>query len=278
MWLVPALFATAVWSVQRVIGKAALRTLSATQYALLSSALAIPVYLPLLWLDPPPVRAFPGAIAVSAVSVVAFLITTEALKRGPVGRVSPALGFAPIPTVLLAIVFLGESVSPAQAAGVVAAVVALVLLGFRGGDQVPGRAWRGLAVASILLQGSAAFLAKVVITPVGPSALLISSALIQTVVTLALLHHARAPLPSFGTRLSRWNAAVLLFAAVATIGYLWALSRGPASIIVPFVAVAPALGGILGATVLGERTTASQRVGIAVGVAGTTLLAVGGAG
>jgi hypothetical protein len=30
--------------------------------------------------------------------------------------------------------------------------------------------------------------------------------------------------------------------------------------------------------VLGERTTASQRVGIAVGVAGTTLLAVGGAG
>ena len=43
MWLVPALFATAIWSVQRVIAKAALRTLSATQYAFLSSAIVLPV-------------------------------------------------------------------------------------------------------------------------------------------------------------------------------------------------------------------------------------------
>lgn len=275
MWLAPALFATAVWSVQRVVAKAALRSLSATQYALLSSAIALPVYLPLLWLDPSPARAFPGAVAVSIVSVVAFLTTTEALKRGPVGRVSPALGFAPVPTVLLAIVFLGERVSPAQAAGVGAGVVALVLLGVHGGDREPGRGWRALAVAAILLQGVAAFLAKVVVTPFGPTALLVSSATVQVVVTLALLQHAKAPLPSFGTRLSRWNAAVLLFAAVATIGYLWALSRGPASVIVPFVAVAPALGGMLGAIVLGERTTRPQRVGIAVGLVGATLLAVG---
>lgn len=176
---------------------------------------------------------------------------------------------------LLAIVFLDERISPAQAAGVGAGVVALVLLGFRAGDRKPDRAWRALAVASILLQGLAAFLAKVVIRPFGPSALLVSSATVQVVVTLVLLHHAKTPLPSFGTRLSRWNAAVLLFAAVATIGYLWALSKGPASVIVPFVAVAPALSGMLGAIVLGERTTRSQRVGIAVGLVGATLLAVG---
>lgn len=135
MWLAPALFATAIWSIQRAVAKASLGTLSATQYALLSSAIALPVYLPLLWLDPPPAGAFAGAIAVSAVSVVAFLTTTEALKRGPVGRVSPALGFAPVPTVLLAIVFLGERLSPAQAAGVGAGVVALVLLAGRRDDE-----------------------------------------------------------------------------------------------------------------------------------------------
>ena len=275
MWFAPALFATGIWSVQRVVAKVALRTLSATQYALLSSTIALPVYLLFLWLDPPPMGAFPGAIAVSIVSVVAFLSTTEALKRGPVGRVSPALGFAPVPTVLLAIVFLGERISPAQAAGVGAGVVALILLWSRAADQKPERGWRALAVAAILLQGLAAFLAKVVITPFGPSALLVSSATVQVVVTLALVRHAKAPLPSFETKLSRWNAGVLLLAAVATIGYLWALSRGPASVIVPFVAVAPALGGMLGAIVLGERTTKPQRVGIAVGLVGATLLAIG---
>ena len=83
------------------------------------------------------------------------------------------------------------------------------------------------------------------------------------------------PLPGFGTRLARLNAVVLLFAAVATIGYLWALSRGPASVIVPFVAVAPALGGMLGAILLGEGTTKPQRFGIAVGLVGATLLAAG---
>lgn len=275
MWLAPALFATAIWSIQRAVAKASLGTLSATQYALLSSAIALPVYLPLLWLDPPPAGAFPGAIAVSAVSVVAFLTTTEALKRGPVGRVSPALGFAPVPTVLLAIVFLGERLSPAQAAGVGAGVVALVLLGLRGSDRQPDRGWRALVVVAILLQGLAAFLAKVVVTPSGPSALLVSGATVQVVVTLGLLRHARAPLPSFGTPLSRWNAVILLFAAVATIGYLWALSRGPASVIVPFVAVAPALGGLFGAIMLGEGTTRPQRVGISVGLVGPVLLAVG---
>lgn len=81
---------------------------------------------------------------------------------------------------------------------------------------------------------------------------------------------------------SEWRslagAAVLALAAVATIGYLWALSRGSASVILPFVAVAPALGGMLGAIALGERTTRTQRLGIAVGLVGAVLLAMGGAG
>lgn len=150
-----------------------------------------------------------------------------------------------------------------------------MLLGYRRGDREVGRGWGSLAVAAVLLQGLAAFLAKVVITPVGPSALLISSAAVQTLVTFALVRRAKVPLPSFETPLDRWNAAVLALAPVATIGYLWALSRGPASVILPFVAVAPALGGMLGAIALGERTTRTQRLGIAVGLVGAVLLAMG---
>ena len=67
---------------------------------------------------------------------------------------------------------------------------------------------------------------------------------------------------------------VLVFAALATIGYLWALSRGPASVIVPLVATSPALGGLVGAVALHERPTSWQYAGMAIGIAAATLLAV----
>jgi len=62
-------------------------------------------------------------------------------------------------------------------------------------------------------------------------------------------------------------------AALATIGYLSALSVGPASIIVPFVATSPSLGGLAGIAFLREGATRRQLAGIALGLAAIVLLA-----
>lgn len=74
----------------------------------------------------------------------------------------------------------------------------------------------------------------------------------------------------------RWTFVILVLAAFATIGYLFALSTGPAAVIVPLVATSPALGGLLGVVVLRERTTRLQYVGIALGLLGAVLLALPG--
>ena len=74
----------------------------------------------------------------------------------------------------------------------------------------------------------------------------------------------------------RMTMLILALAAVATIGYLFALSLGPAAIIVPLVATSPALGGVLGALLLQERLTRSQRAGVALGLVGAVLLATQG--
>ena len=66
---------------------------------------------------------------------------------------------------------------------------------------------------------------------------------------------------------------VLIAAGVATIGYLSALSVGPASIIVPFVATSPSLGGLAGIAFLREGATRRQLAGIALGLAAIVLLA-----
>jgi len=72
----------------------------------------------------------------------------------------------------------------------------------------------------------------------------------------------------------RLTVGVLALAAVATIGYLWALSKGPASVVVPLVATSPALAGVVGAVFFREPTPLSQRVGIALGLLGAVLLAL----
>jgi O-acetylserine/cysteine efflux transporter len=276
LWLPFALAALIVWSVQRAVSKAVLATLSTPQFYLLSALVSLPVFLPVLVLDPPPLGAYPGAIGLSAMMALTFGVTTEAIRRGPVGRVSPITGLSSALTAVLAFAILGERPTATGSLGIVFAIVAVGLLGYRRGagrDSTLTR-WLGLALASLVLQGAGAFFAKVVVTPSGPSALLITSGAVQVAVGWAILHRARQPFPRLHGRLMRWTVLVLALAALATIGYLWALSLGPASIIVPLVATSPALGGLIGALALHERPTRWQYAGMAFGIAAATLLAV----
>jgi uncharacterized membrane protein len=272
-WLPLALVALVAWSVQRTVSKAALAELSTPQFYLLSAIVSVSIYLPVVAFDPPPLSAVPPAIGVAALTALTFWVTTEAIRRGPIGRVSPITGVSPALTAILALTILGEHVRLPRGLGIITATMAVALLGYRREKVDAGSDWEFFAVASLVLQGLGAFLAKVVVTPSGPSALLVSTALVQVVVGWVLLRRSGGSFPTIRTRLMRWTLAILVLAALATIGYLFALSYGPASVIVPLVATSPALGGLLGAVVLKERTTRLQYVGIAFGLVGAVLLA-----
>lgn len=275
-WLVLALLALAVWSVQRAISKAALATLSTPQLYTLTAVISLPIYLPTLVFDAPPASAFPPALGLSAMMAVTFGVTTEAIRRGPVGRVSPITGLSPALTAVMAATILDEQLTLTAALGVAAAVLAVVLLGYQPQRERTEGGWLWLAIASLVLQGLGAFFAKVVVTPSGPSALLVTGAATQVAVGFALLQRRRSSLPDIRPRLMRWTVLVLVLAALATIGYLWALSIGPALVIVPLVATSPALGGLIGAVALHEPLRRLQYVGIGLGLMGAVLLALQG--
>jgi drug/metabolite transporter (DMT)-like permease len=273
-WVAPALVALVIWSVQRVLTKAALSTLSTSQFYLLSATLSLPVYLSVLFLDPPPLAAFVPALAVSVVMAVAFGVTTEALRRGPVGKVSPITGVAPAMTAVLAVMVLNEQAPPARIVGIGLAVGAVMLLAHRKQEGTVHPGWLGLTIAALVLQGSGAFLAKAVVTPFGPSALLVTSAGVQAGVGTVWLRRSGGSFPRPTTPLLRWTFVVLVLAALATVGYLWALSIGPASAVVPLVATSPALAGVVGAVVLKEPRSRAQYVGVVLGVLAAALLAL----
>lgn len=274
-WLPFALLALAVWAVQRVVTKVALLRWSTARFYRLNAILSLAVYAPFAVVAPPDPGGLPGALGLSLLMAATLWVTTEATRRGPVGLVAPLTAMSPAITVALALLLLREPASTQVALGVPLAVVAAALLAYQPVAVGALAGWLALAVASLVLQGIGAFIAKLVVTGPGPTDLLVTSAAVQLAVGLVLAR--REPLALRETLRGRGLlvVATLVAAALATIGYLGALSIGPASVIVPLVATSPALGGLLGIILLREEVVTRQLIGIALGVAAAVLLATG---
>jgi len=275
-WLLAALFALVAWSVQRLLSKVALTTLGTRKFYLLSAVVSLLVYTPYLLLRPPAPAELIPAFGLACLMAITFGVTTEAIRRGPLGAVSSVTALSPAITAGLAVALLGEGLTWVAYIGVALAPVGVVLLslGPRKGKGEEGWVW--LAVLSLILQGMGAFLAKLVVTPAGPSALLLMGAAVQVVVGLVL-----APPRAWSRADLRGQPAVFtiiayVIAGIATIGYLLALASGRAAVVVPLVATSPALAGLLGVIILKETTNRRQWTGIGLALAGAVLLSVSG--
>jgi uncharacterized membrane protein len=257
-WVPFALFALVRWSTAR--------------FYRWNAIVSLAVYLPFALLVPPRSEAVAGALGLSLLMALTFWVTTEATRRGPVSVVAPLTATSPALTVLLAVVLLSERPDAPAVAGVVLAIAAALLLALRPGPAPLG-GWLALAVSSLVLQGVGAFIAKVVVTEGGPTTLLLTSVVVQLAVGAYIARAEPLDARSHLRGIPLVVTVTLAAAALATIGYLFALSVGPASIVVPLVATSPALGGLLGALVLRERLGARRAVGVAIGLAAIALLA-----
>lgn len=271
-WPALAVFALVTWSVQRLVTKIALLKWSTARFYRWNAIVSLLVYIPFAVAVPPDPSELAGAIVLSLLMAITFWVTTEATRRGPLGAVAPLTAVSPALTAALAVIVLGERPGVLGIVGIAAAVAAAFLLAGRPAQTGLGP-WLGLAVASLVLQGVGAFLAKIVVTEGGATTLLVPSVIVQLIVGLFI---ARAEPLHVAEHLRGRPLAVTLTlaaAAVATVAYLAALHSGPASVIVPLVATSPTLGGLLGILVLKEHTTRRRRAGIAIGLLAVVLLA-----
>jgi uncharacterized membrane protein len=265
-----------VWSAQRVVTKVALVRWSTARFYRWTAICSLAVYVPFALFAPPDLSVLPGAFGLSVLMALTFWVTTEATRRGPLSLVAPLTATSPALTAVLAVVFLGERPDTLAVVGIACAVLAAILLAFRPATMSGAEAWIALALASVALQGLGAFFAKIVVTGSGPTTLLLTSVLVQLAVGLYIARSepvgVRASLRGNGLV----TTAVLVGAALATVGYLAALAVGPASLIVPFVATSPSLGGLAGVLVLRETATRRQLAGIITGLVAIVLLARSG--
>ena len=258
-----------------MVTKVALVRWSTARFYRWNALLSLIVYVPFALFVPPRAEALVGALALSCLMALTFWVTTEATRRGPVGIVAPLTATSPAITVALAVALLGEHPGAIALVGVGCALLAAALLAYRPVADTALGGWLALAVASLVLQGLGAFIAKVVVTDGGPTTLLVTSAFVQLLVGIAIARNEPLRLTEHRRGAPLVITLTLIGAAVATIGYLSALTVGPASVIVPLVATSPVVGGLLGIAVLRERASARQLVGIAIGLLAITFLAAG---
>jgi drug/metabolite transporter (DMT)-like permease len=91
------------------------------------------------------------------------LLLFETLRRGPAYLVFPVVALSPVVSVVLAVLFLGESASGRAWAGIVAALLSLPLLAYQPPQSAGasrGRAWLVLAVLVLFAWGIQAFVLR----------------------------------------------------------------------------------------------------------------------
>lgn len=223
----------------------------------------------------------PNALLAAA----AYATLYRGLELGPIAVVSPVLASYAVIPVLLAVVLLGESLGPWQAAGVAVTISGAVLTStdlraLRAGTatRAAGLTW---AIASTLLFGFATY----VMGWASQRAGFLPSLWFGRVSTAAVFVAAAAVIRARGDaeheRVRRRRSVLGLAAAVGLVDLLGGLSYvrgaevGLVSIVTAASATYPLLPVLGGVVLLKERPAPNQYVGVAMVIGGLALLGIG---
>lgn len=219
----------------------------------------------------------PLASVVAVLGLFGLLLFYRALALGPIAVVSPIGAAYVAVAVLLAVVFLGERLSAAQAIAIGVITLGIVLTGTDGrtlaralARPLPG-VWPAF-MAMISFGGWAALMAHATRVQDGLATILLQRA-VSVALTFAILALLRRRV---ALRMSGATFAIVLvtgtFDTLANVFYVLGVQSGFVAIVATASGVYPLITALLAFTVLGERLAPNQYVGIAVLLAGLVML------
>lgn len=232
-----------------------------------------------------------GAAALSAVFHIAYSVALQSgYDHAPLGVVYPtARGIGPVVTIIIAVAFLGERPTLAEAAGAftVIAGIAVVTIRPRGGvgptssDGLRrGLAWGGLIGAFI---ASYTLWDDFAVNHVSDSPLLyfaVSEACVGLIMTAGAfaLPGGREKRADFREILTSHKRALVTVAILSPLAYvlvLYAMQQAPVALVAPVRETSIIVGTLLAWWFFGERNVVLKLAGALVVVAGIGLIALG---
>jgi len=222
-------------------------------------------------------NAWLQGIAGAALSGFAYVTYYESLKRGKISIVGTIAGaYAPW-TVVLAIIFLGESMSIGEALGVVLVVASMLIFTYsvgNDGNKKTERLGIALAVASLFLWGTSAAVAKGAISEIGNTNFVGVYAIIVPalwVIYWLVSARGRFEMPKANLRILEIS---MLFLALGGITYYLAIENGNVSIVSPVTNVYPIVTIAAAKMRLKEKLTTRQIIALAMLFASIPLFSI----
>lgn len=214
-------------------------------------------------------------LANGALSFTAFLCLLRALRHGAVLGLVPIVRLNFAVTALLAVVLLGETLTPSKTAALVLAALAIMAGASLRATRLQRRALQ-LAVIAMFSFGVIGLFYKLGLRAgAEPAAMVLAQSL--GVLCLALPYAVRegAPLPRGGVRLWLPLACGALTAS-SYVALAIAFSHGEAVVVAPIAQLSFVLTGVLAVALLGERLTLRTSAAVAAAVAAVLLFARAG--
>ena len=223
-------------------------------------------------------------IGAGALNVLAHLANTTALKRADASLVTPLLNFGPVFTLLLALLFLGETPSALGVVGVL-----FVLLGAYWLTRTTSESWfdplQSLSTKSevllVLLAGLfwsiTPLLEKVAIQHTFPRSsrftAFVATATLVLLLTLSVVRQGRQALIPLVQQRSSWLAAGLIAGVAPLLGYT-AMSLGLVGYVTTLFKLSSVLTVLWAALFLGERNLTQRLPAAALMVIGVVIMAL----
>ncbi|MFE7440928.1 DMT family transporter [Streptomyces chartreusis] len=203
------------------------------------------------------------------------LLLFQALSDGPAYLIFPVVSLSPVITVLMAVALLRERIGKLAVIGVIAALIAIVLISIpaSAGGSVSTGSWLVLAVLTCAAWGAQAFLMrKAALAGVNDATtfgwMTISGLLLVPVAVLTM-----GGLPDAPWQAPALTGATQILNSVGALFLVMALSRGKASVVAPVTnALAPVLTIVLSLVVYQTLPTIWATIGIVLALGGSTLM------
>ena len=286
MWLLFAAASAFFAGITAVLAKCGIRQTDST----VATALRTCVVLVMAWVMVPVSGQWAGIQDVTGKSML-FLVLSglctgaswlcyfRALQIGDINRVVPVDKTSTVLTILLALIFLGEGVTPVKVAAMVLILAGTWLMIEKKQGTVPvssGHSWLWYAVGSAFFASLTSILGKIGVSDIGSN---LGTAIRTTVVLV--MAWAMVFLEGKQRQVSgvpRRELGFLCLSGLATgaswLCYYRALQEGPASVVAPVDKLSILVTVAFSAVVFGEKLSRKAAVGLALNVAGTLLMLV----
>lgn len=283
-WLVYTLIASLFWGVGQIYLKKGFAKISSLWNIIIATIICLVTWLPFCYfngINLSNINFSPTLFFIIIVSIF-YQIYFYALEKGEVSITGTIMAAYPLVTVILSHLFLGEVINWIQKLAIFVVLLGAAVISLPNKNnqtKIKVGSWIWWALASVILIGTADFLAKVIINNIGPYnyMFLLPIFYIPVVLGIAMIDKKGQKLPPVSGNQWRQLTPTLIgvfMIEVGIIAFNLAFANGPASLVGPLSSCYVAITVILAIIFLKEKVNLNQLIGIILTIIGIILFGV----